>query len=103
MSRVSQGLPDVPVTSFCVDSALAGPGSAFFALGPDAARGWIRAAGLAGRVDGHDFIGEAISRGCRCVFLSRPVDDLPEAQVQPATFVLVKDTMKAMQELSGLA
>ncbi len=74
----------VPVLGVSIDSRTLGVGEAFFAI-----RGH--------RLDGHDFLREAIGRGAACLVVHWLPDDLP-AHVG---VVLVEDTTKALGRLAG--
>ena len=50
--------------------------------------------------DAHDFIPQALERGCRTVVLSRQ-PDLSKDQAQNVNFILVADTTKALQDLAS--
>jgi UDP-N-acetylmuramoyl-tripeptide--D-alanyl-D-alanine ligase len=75
----------VSVTGISIDSRTLGVGEAFFAI-----RGH--------RVDGHDFVGEAASRGAACLVVHGVPDPVPAG----VPLVLVEDTTKALGRLAGL-
>jgi UDP-N-acetylmuramoyl-tripeptide--D-alanyl-D-alanine ligase len=70
---------DVSVDSVATDSRSAVPGSLFVALPGE-------------RVDGHDFVAEAVARGSAAALVARPVDTVP--------FVKVADTGLALLALA---
>lgn len=69
-----------------VDSRRIVPGSCFVALRGE-------------RVDGHDYISEAIAAGAAAVLLERPQAELPEGS--DVALVQVGDTLLALQELAA--
>ncbi len=74
-----------------VDSRNVTPGSLFVALRGE-------------RVDGHDYVGEAVRRGATAVLLERPVaveSQAPEPDAAGAALVQVPDTLVALQELAA--
>jgi UDP-N-acetylmuramoyl-tripeptide--D-alanyl-D-alanine ligase len=73
----------ISVQGVSIDSRTLGVGEAFFAI-----RGH--------RLDGHDFVGDAIARGAACVVVHTLPDDLP-AHV---AVVLVEDTTRALGRLA---
>jgi UDP-N-acetylmuramoyl-tripeptide--D-alanyl-D-alanine ligase len=75
----------VSVTGTSIDSRTLGVGEAFFAI-----RGH--------RIDGHDFVGEAASRGAACLVVHGVPDPVPAG----VPLVLVEDTTKALGRLAGL-
>jgi UDP-N-acetylmuramoyl-tripeptide--D-alanyl-D-alanine ligase len=75
----------VSVTGISIDSRTLGVGEAFFAI-----RGH--------RIDGHDFVGEAASRGAACLVVHGVPDPVPAG----VPLVLVEDTTKALGRLAGL-
>ncbi len=74
----------VPVTGVGIDSRALGVGEAFFAI-----RGH--------RLDGHDFVAEAASRGAACLV----VHHVPEPIPAGVPLVLVEDTTKALGRLAA--
>ncbi len=60
---------DVTVTSVASDSRSAVPGSMFVALPGD-------------RVDGHDFVAQAVANGAAAALVARPVDGVPFVEVE---------------------
>jgi UDP-N-acetylmuramoyl-tripeptide--D-alanyl-D-alanine ligase len=80
--RVMAGDPSVEPTGFTIDSRVAAPGQAFFAL--TAAR------------DGHAFAGDAVARGAQVLVVSREIE-IPTAP--PVTVVRVADTTAGLQAL----
>lgn len=74
----------VPVTGVGIDSRTLGVGEAFFAI-----RGH--------RVDGHDFVAEAASRGASCLVVHSVPDPVPAG----VPLVLVEDTTKALGRLAA--
>ncbi|MGH7313947.1 MAG: UDP-N-acetylmuramoyl-tripeptide--D-alanyl-D-alanine ligase, partial [Candidatus Rokuibacteriota bacterium] len=75
----------VTVTGVSIDSRTLAVGEAFFAI-----RGH--------RLDGHDFVGEAASRGAACLVVHSVPDPVPAG----VPLVLVEDTTKALGRLAGL-
>jgi UDP-N-acetylmuramoyl-tripeptide--D-alanyl-D-alanine ligase len=83
--RLVRGRGDVAVTSAVTDSREATPGAVFFALKGE-------------RVDGHDFVGDAVNRGATAVVVSRPVESpLPES----TAVVMVDNTTVALGLLAA--
>lgn len=76
------GKPDVKVQGVAIDSRKVEPGQLFFAFEGT-------------RVDGHDFIGEALLRGAVGAVVSKPVS---VATSRP--LIRVRDSCKALQELA---
>ena len=74
----------VPVTGVGIDSRALGVGEAFFAI-----RGH--------RLDGHDFVAEAASRGAACLVVHHVPDPVPAG----VPLVLVEDTTKALGRLAA--
>ena len=74
---------DMPFRYVCTDSREAEAGSLFVALGGE-------------RVDGHDYIGAAVSSGNECVLCER----IPEISDQKYVAVVVDDSLKAIGELA---
>jgi UDP-N-acetylmuramoyl-tripeptide--D-alanyl-D-alanine ligase len=75
----------VSVTGVSIDSRTLAVGEAFFAI-----RGH--------RLDGHDFVGEAASRGAACLVVHSVPDPVPAG----VPLVLVEDTTRALGRLGGL-
>jgi UDP-N-acetylmuramoyl-tripeptide--D-alanyl-D-alanine ligase len=46
--------------------------------------------------DGHDFIKQAIKKGCRCVIAGKDISEYP----RPVTFIRVKDTLRALGDIA---
>jgi UDP-N-acetylmuramoyl-tripeptide--D-alanyl-D-alanine ligase len=74
----------VPVTGVSIDSRTLGVGEAFFAI-------------VGHRLDGHDFIADAASRGAACVVAQTVPDHVPSG----VPFVLVEDTTRALGRLAA--
>ena len=74
----------VPVTGVSIDSRTLGVGEAFFAI-------------VGHRLDGHDFIADAASRGAACVVAQNVPDHIPSG----VPFVLVEDTTRALGRLAA--
>ena len=74
---------DIPFSYVCTDSRETADGALFVALGGE-------------RVDGHDYIGAAISSGSGCVLCER----IPEAVNEKYVAVVVEDSIKAVGELA---
>src|SRR5712691_5175135 len=74
----------VPVTGVSIDSRTLGVGEAFFAI-------------VGHRLDGHDFIADAASRGAACVVAQNVPDHIPAG----VPFVLVEDTTRALGRLAA--
>lgn len=75
---------DIPFSHVCTDSRETADGTLFVALGGE-------------RVDGHDYIGAAISSGSGCVLCER----LPETKIDKKyVAVVVEDSIKAVGELA---
>ena len=56
-------------------------------------------------LDGHDFIKQAMENGCSCVFIgeslgSEKTTALLDAEIERVSFILCKDTTKALQDLA---
>jgi UDP-N-acetylmuramoyl-tripeptide--D-alanyl-D-alanine ligase len=75
----------VPVTGVSIDSRTLGVGEAFFAI-------------VGHRLDGHQFIADAASRGAACVVAQTVPDHIPSG----VPFVLVEDTTRALGRLAAL-
>jgi UDP-N-acetylmuramoyl-tripeptide--D-alanyl-D-alanine ligase len=74
----------IPVTGVGIDSRSLGVGEAFFAI-----RGH--------RLDGHDFVADAASRGAACLVVHTVPDPIPAG----VPLVLVEDTTKALGRLGA--
>jgi UDP-N-acetylmuramoyl-tripeptide--D-alanyl-D-alanine ligase len=74
----------VPVTGVSIDSRTLGVGEAFFAI-------------VGHRLDGHEFIADAASRGAACVVAQTVPDHIPSG----VPFVLVEDTTRALGRLAA--
>ncbi len=74
---------DLPFRSVCTDSREAAEGTLFVALGGE-------------RVDGHDYIGSALSKGNSCVLCER----IPETVDRQYVAVVVEDSLRAIGELA---
>ncbi len=74
----------IPVTGVGIDSRALGVGEAFFAI-----RGH--------RLDGHDFVADAASRGAACLVVHTVPDPIPAG----VPLVLVEDTTKALGRLAA--
>jgi UDP-N-acetylmuramoyl-tripeptide--D-alanyl-D-alanine ligase len=74
------------ITSIATDSRRITPGSLFIALKGE-------------RYDGHDFVLEALNKGCSAALITRPLDTAVLSQDQ--TLILVEDTLQALQELAS--
>ena len=75
----------VPVTGVSIDSRTLGVGEAFFAI-------------VGHRLDGHEFIADAASRGAACVVAQAVPDHIPSG----VPLVLVEDTTRALGRLAAL-
>ncbi|HSF04216.1 MAG TPA: UDP-N-acetylmuramoyl-tripeptide--D-alanyl-D-alanine ligase [Methylomirabilota bacterium] len=75
----------VSVTGVSIDSRTLAVGEAFFAI-------------KGHRLDGHDFVGEAASRGAACLVVHSVPDPVPAG----VPLVLVEDTTRALGRLAGL-
>jgi UDP-N-acetylmuramoyl-tripeptide--D-alanyl-D-alanine ligase len=75
----------VPVTGASIDSRTLGVGEAFFAI-------------VGHRLDGHEFIADAASRGAACVVAQTVPDHIPSG----VPLVLVEDTTRALGRLAAL-
>ena len=87
--RVTQGALvvgdlGVPVTGVSIDSRTLGVGEAFFAI-------------VGHRLDGHEFIADAASRGAACVVTQTVPDHIPSG----VPLVLVEDTTRALGRLAA--
>ena len=78
-------LGEVAVRYICTDSREADAETAFVALRGE-------------RVDGHDFIGAALARGCRCVICDHRTEELEHSS---ATAIVVNDTELALSRLAN--
>jgi UDP-N-acetylmuramoyl-tripeptide--D-alanyl-D-alanine ligase len=74
----------VPVTGVSIDSRTLGVGEAFFAI-------------VGHRLDGHEFIADAASRGAACVVAQTVPDHVPSG----VPLVLVEDTTRALGRLAA--
>jgi UDP-N-acetylmuramoyl-tripeptide--D-alanyl-D-alanine ligase len=74
----------VPVTGVSIDSRTLGVGEAFFAI-------------VGHRLDGHEFIADAASRGAACVVAQNVPDHVPSG----VPLVLVEDTTRALGRLGA--
>lgn len=74
---------NLPFRTVCTDSREAERGSLFVALGGE-------------RVDGHDYIGAAVSSGNECVLCER----IPELSDRKYVAVVVEDSLRAIGELA---
>ena len=74
---------NLPFRSVCTDSREAAEGTLFVALGGE-------------RVDGHDYIGAAVSSGNACVLCER----IPETPDHKYVAVVVEDSLRAIGELA---
>lgn len=74
----------VPVSGVSIDSRTLGVGEAFFAI-------------VGHRLDGHDFIADAASRGASCVVAQIVPDHIPSG----VPLVLVEDTTRALGRLAA--
>jgi UDP-N-acetylmuramoyl-tripeptide--D-alanyl-D-alanine ligase len=74
----------VPVTGVSIDSRTLGVGEAFFAI-------------VGHRLDGHEFIADAASRGAACVVAQTVPDHIPSG----VPLVLVEDTTRALGRLAA--
>ncbi|MGB9791742.1 MAG: UDP-N-acetylmuramoyl-tripeptide--D-alanyl-D-alanine ligase [Thermacetogeniaceae bacterium] len=79
---VVSGNPDVTVQGVAIDSRRIEPGQLFFAF-------------KGNKVDGHDFVGEALRRGAVGAVISKPV-----AVVTDRPLIRVQDPYKALQDLA---
>ena len=79
--RLSDADPDIPVTSFSIDTRTLRPGALFVALRAER--------------DGHDFVADALDRGAVGALVSRPVEGVG--------LVLVDDTATALTALGRAA
>ena len=74
----------VPVSSITIDSRALGVGEAFFAI-------------QGHRLDGHDFVAEAASRGASCLVVHHVPDPIPAG----VPLVLVEDTTRALGQIAA--
>ena len=74
------------VKGFAIDSRLVVPGNMFFPT-------------KGARVDAHDFIAQVIDKGCTSFVVSCP-EKIPEDKAGHLNVILVKDTLKALQDLA---
>ncbi|MBQ5833867.1 MAG: UDP-N-acetylmuramoyl-tripeptide--D-alanyl-D-alanine ligase [Clostridia bacterium] len=90
LARMCQGelyqgsLGEVSVMGICTDSREAGPQVAFAALRGE-------------RVDGHNYIAQALENGCRCIICEHRNEQIAASQ---ATAIVVKDTELALSKLA---
>lgn len=82
-----QGDPKDEITGVSTDSRKVGEGEIFFPL-------------IGEQFDAHDFIPQALERGCRAIILSRKPDEKIVCH-NDVNIVLVKDTTKALQSLAA--
>ncbi len=78
--RIASGAGGTPFSSVSIDSRTTEPGALFVAIRGD-------------RVDGHDYVTQAVARGAAGVLVSQPTD-APGAAV-----VIVRDTIGALQSI----
>ena len=74
----------VPVSGIAIDSRALGVGEAFFAI-------------QGHRLDGHDFVAEAASRGASCLVVHHVPDPIPAG----VPLVLVEDTTRALGQIAA--
>jgi len=74
----------VPVSGVAIDSRSLGVGEAFFAI-------------QGHRLDGHDFVAEAASRGASCLVVHHVPDPIPAG----VPLVLVEDTTRALGHIAA--
>ena len=80
------GNPDSIAQSVTIDSRTAAHGDCFFAI-------------VGERLDGHDFIGQAVSEGAGIVVAARPLDEF--GAVEDTAVIQVQDTTAALQGLAS--
>jgi UDP-N-acetylmuramyl-tripeptide synthetase len=68
LGRLLQGSSETEITGICYDSRKAGPGTLFVAV-----------PGF--KTDGHEYVADAVARGCACVVVEQPVRVPPEVAV----------------------
>ena len=81
------GNPDTVAKSVTIDSRTAGDGDCFFAI-------------IGERLDGHDFVDQALSAGAGIVVVERPVETTGSDSADTA-IIQVDDTTAALQMLAG--
>lgn len=88
--RCITGDPDTIISDVTTDSRTAQNGTLFFALPGE-------------HFDGHDFLGDAINRGCSALVVCRKVDAhvLASAEKNNACIVAVENTLAALRDLSA--
>ncbi|MDF3000780.1 MAG: UDP-N-acetylmuramoyl-tripeptide--D-alanyl-D-alanine ligase [Bacillota bacterium] len=85
--RLLQGAPTDTVTGVSTDSRKVEAGELFFPL-------------IGEQHDAHDFIPQALERGCRTIVLSRQ-PEISAGKYSDINLILVKDTTKALQDLAA--
>lgn len=85
--KIVQGETEIDIRNITNDSRLAEEGSLFIAIS-----GY--------HVDGHDFIRQVAEKGCRCVIVQRPMEDLKITHPNVCV-ILVENTLEAMAKISS--
>jgi UDP-N-acetylmuramoyl-tripeptide--D-alanyl-D-alanine ligase len=86
-SLTISGNPDTVAESVTIDSRTARDGDCFFAI-------------IGERLDGHEFVDQALAAGASIVVVERPVETKGSAGADPA-IIQVEDTTEALQVLGG--
>jgi UDP-N-acetylmuramoyl-tripeptide--D-alanyl-D-alanine ligase len=81
--RIARGDGSASIDRISIDSRTAAPGDLFVAIAGE-------------RLDGHRFVGEAVTRGAAGAVVHRPLD----AGVAPGLVIEVEDTTRALQALA---
>ncbi len=81
------GNPDTVAKSVTIDSRTAGDGDCFFAI-------------IGERLDGHEFVDQALAAGAGIVVVERPVETTGSESADTA-IIQVDDTTAALQVLAG--
>ena len=84
--RIYTGSPEAFFRRAVIDSREAGEGDLFFALKGE-------------KNDGHNFLGQVFSSGCRMAVVSDETKAAEFADAEGVTIVIVNDTLKALQTL----
>jgi UDP-N-acetylmuramoyl-tripeptide--D-alanyl-D-alanine ligase len=87
VSGIHHGV-DREISAYCIDSSKASPNSAFFAL-------------KGSRTDGHKYIDSAIANGAKMIVIDKAHEEIADTHSNDAvSFVVVKDTLKALQDFA---
>ena len=87
-SPTISGNPDTVAESVTIDSRTAGDGDCFFAI-------------IGERLDGHEFVDQALAAGASIVVVERPVETKGSVGGAAPAIIQVEDTTEALQVLGG--